>query len=95
MTDFDLFRSRPRRGLVSFSFLLLESFSFLDVDSFSFLGDKDSFSFLGELDSFSFLGESFCDAETSFSFLGDPSLSPCLLFSPLSMVFSSKSKMAP
>ena len=91
MTDFDLFLSRPRRGLVSF-LLLLESFSFLDVDSFSFLGDKDSFSFLGELDSF--LGESFCDAETSFSFLGDPSLSP-LLFSPLSMVFSSKSKMAP
>jgi len=94
VTDFDLFLSRPRRGLVSF-LLLLESFSFLDVDSFSFLGDKDSFSFLGELDSFSFLGESFCDAETSFSFLGDPSLSPCLLFSPLSMVFSSKSKMAP
>ena len=92
MTDFDLFLSRPRRGLVSF-LLLLESFSFLDVDSFSFLGDKDSFSFLGELDSF--LGESFCDAETSFSFLGDPSLSPCILFSPLSMVFSSKSKMAP
>ena len=60
MTDFDLFLSRPRRGLVSF-LLLLESFSFLDVDSFSFLGDKDSFSFLGELDSFSFLGESFYD----------------------------------
>jgi len=92
---FALFLSRPRRGLVSF---LLESFSFLGVDndSFSFLGDKESFSFLGELDSFSFLGveDSFCDADKSFSFLGDPSLSP-LFFSPLSMVFSSKSNMAP
>jgi len=92
---FALFLSRPRRGLVSF---LLESFSFLDVDddSFSFLGDSESFSFLGEVDSFSFLGveESFCDADKSFSFLGDPSLSP-LFFSPLSIVFSSKSNMAP
>ena len=92
---FALLLSRPRRGLVSF---LLESFSFRDVedDSFSFLGDKESFSFLGEIDSFSFLGveDSLCEADKSFSFLGDPSLSP-LFFSPLSMVFSSKSNMAP
>ena len=94
MTDFDLFLSRPRRGLVSFSFLGLVSFSFLDEESFSFLGA--SFSFLGEFDSFSFLGEddSFCVAATSFSFLEYPSASP-LLFSPLSMAFSSKSNIAP
>merc|ERR550534_2099875 len=61
---------------------------------YSFLGA--SFSFLGEFDSFSFLGEddSFCEAATSFSFLVYPSASP-FLFSPLSMVFSSKSNIAP